>query len=158
MIGKEIERFFGTVKTRFTLLLKSQPPNSIDDLNRQFWQWLEEDYHRKIHASLGMSPLDMYLSQASQMRMLEDPAFLNPLFLKREKYKVKHDGAIFVNNRLYEVLHILLAIGLRSALTRMRSISIISVSSRNFLKYLSWRFMMSLIHKFLLSSFAYIIR
>lgn len=99
----KIERFFGTVKTRFMPLLKSQPPSSLDELNRQFWQWLEEDYHRKIHASLGMSPLDMYLSQASRVRMVEDPASLNPLFLKRENRKVKHDGTISVNNELYEV-------------------------------------------------------
>lgn len=99
----KIERFFGTVKTRFLPLLKSQPANSLDELNHRFWQWLEEDYHRKIHASLGMSPLDMYLSQASRVRMVEDPASLDPLFLKREKRKVKHDGTISVNNKLYEV-------------------------------------------------------
>lgn len=99
----KIERFFGTVKTRFLPLLKTQPASSLDELNRRFWQWLEEDYHRKIHASLGMSPLDMYLSQASRVRMVDDPASLDPLFLKREKRKVKHDGTISVNNKLYEV-------------------------------------------------------
>ena len=99
----KIERFFGTVKTRFYPLLKTQPAASLEELNRRFWQWLEEDYHRKIHASLGMSPLDMYLSQASLVRMIDDPSALDPLFLKREQRKVKHDGTISVNNRLYEV-------------------------------------------------------
>lgn len=99
----KIERFFGTVKTRFMPLLKEQPVSSIDELNRRFWLWLEEDYHRKVHASLGMSPLDMFLSRASRIRMVNDPASLDPLFLKREQRKVKHDATISVENRLYEV-------------------------------------------------------
>ncbi|GAW94279.1 ISChy6, transposase [Calderihabitans maritimus] len=56
-----------------------------------------------MHASLGMTPLDKYLSQASTVRMVDDPATLEPLFLKREYRKVKHDGTISVNKRLYEV-------------------------------------------------------
>ena len=99
----KIERFFGTVKTRFFPLLKEKPASSLEELNRRFWQWLEEDYHRKVHASLGMTPLDVYLSQVSQVRMINDPASLDPLFLKREMRKVKHDGTISVNNKLYEV-------------------------------------------------------
>lgn len=99
----KIERFFGTVKTRFFPLLKLKPATSLEELNRRFWQWLEEDYHRRVHSSLEMTPLDMYLSQASRVRMVDDPTTLDPLFLKREYRKVKHDGTISVNNRLYEV-------------------------------------------------------
>lgn len=99
----KIERFFGTVKTRFFPLLKVKPASSLEELNRRFWQWLEEDYHRKVHSSLGMSPLDMYFSQTSRLRLVEDPASLDPLFLKREKRKVKHDGTISIDKKLYEV-------------------------------------------------------
>jgi len=99
----KIERFFGTVKTRFFPLLKSQPPSSLDELNQRFWRWLEEDYHRKTHTSLGMPPLDMYLSQASRVRMVEDPASLDVLFLKRVQRKVKHDGTVSVTSRLFEL-------------------------------------------------------
>lgn len=99
----KVERFFGTVKTRFFPLLKLKPASSIDELNQRFWQWLEEDYHRKPHSSLDMTPQDMYLSQVSRIRMLDDPASLDPLFLKREYRKVKHDATISVNSVLYEV-------------------------------------------------------
>jgi putative transposase len=99
----KIERFFGTVKTRFLPLLKLKPAASIDELNQRFWQWLEEDYHRKVHASLGMTPQDLYLSQVSRIRMVDDPTSLDPLFLKRDYRKVKHDGTISVNSLLYEV-------------------------------------------------------
>ncbi|MDN5301678.1 MAG: putative transposase [Thermoanaerobacteraceae bacterium] len=99
----KIERFFGTVKTRFFPLLKLKPAVSIEELNQRFWQWLEEDYHRKVHASLGMTPQDVYLSQVTRIRMVDDPASLDPLFLKRDYRKVKHDGTISVNSILYEV-------------------------------------------------------
>lgn len=99
----KIERFFGTVKTRFFPLLKLNPATSLEKLNRLFWQWLEEDYHRKVHASLGMTPLDVYLSQASRLRMVEDPSSLDALFLKRDKRKVKHDGTISIGGKLFEV-------------------------------------------------------
>lgn len=100
----KIERFFGTVKTRFYPLLKAQPATSLKELNHRFWQWLEEDYHRKPHSSLdGKTPLEVYLSQASQVRLIEDPAILDSLLLKREYRKVKHDGTFSLNGRLYEV-------------------------------------------------------
>lgn len=35
--------------------------------------------------------------------MVEDPASLDPLFLKRDYRKVKHDSTISVNSLLYEV-------------------------------------------------------
>ena len=99
----KIERFFGTVKTRFFPLLRVNPAVSLEELNRRFWQWLEEDYHRKEHSSLKMTPLDMYFSQSSNVRMIDDPAALDHLFLKRLMRKVRHDGTVSINNRLFEV-------------------------------------------------------
>jgi len=99
----KIKRFFGTVKTRFMPTLKVEPVSTLDELNRRFWQWLEGDYHRKEHASLGMTPLDMYFSQTSRVRLIEDPESLEHLFLKREMRKVKHDGTISIQNKLFDV-------------------------------------------------------
>jgi hypothetical protein len=50
-----------------------------------------------------MTPQDLYLSQVSRIRMVDDPTSLDPLFLKRDYRKVKHDGTISVNSLLYEV-------------------------------------------------------
>jgi putative transposase len=100
----KIERLFRTVQTRFYSVLKTQPASSLEELNRRFWQWLEEDYHRKPHGSLnGKTPLDVYLSQVSRVCLIEDPATLDPLFLKREQRKVKHDGTFSLHGKLYEV-------------------------------------------------------
>lgn len=100
----KIERFFLTVQTRFYPLLKAQPVSTLEELNRRFWHWLEVDYHRKEHASLnGKTPLEVYESQVHRVRLVDDPLALDPLFLKREKRKVKHDGTISIRNQLYEV-------------------------------------------------------
>jgi transposase InsO family protein len=100
----KIERWFRTVQTRFYPLLQIQSASSLEELNRRFWQWLEEDYHRKSHSSLdGKTPLNVYLSQVSRIRLVEDPIILDPLFLKREHRKVRHDGTISLHTKLYEV-------------------------------------------------------
>lgn len=117
----KIERFFGTVKTRFFPLIKHQPPSSLEKLNQRFWQWLEEDYHRKVHASLGMTPLDLFLSQASKVRMVEDPASLDPIFLRREQRKVKHDGTISLMGRFLKYLASLWAKESKFVMMRKRS-------------------------------------
>jgi len=99
----KIERFFGPVKQRFLPTLRVEPVSTLEELNRRFWRWLEEDYHRKEHSSLGMTPLDMYFSQTSRVRLVDDPASLDHLFLKRQMRKVRHDGTISVQNQLFEV-------------------------------------------------------
>ena len=99
----KIERFFGTVKKRFLPTLRVEPASTLEELNRRFWRWLEEDYHRKEHSSLGMTPMDMYFSQTSRVKLVDDPTILDHLFLKRQMRKVRHDGTISVQNQLFEV-------------------------------------------------------
>jgi transposase InsO family protein len=98
----KIERFFRTVRERFLVSL-SIPLSSLESLNTAFWLWLEEDYHRRVHSSLDMSPLDRYLSQANHVRVVNDPNSLNRLFMKRESRRVNNDATISVSGRLFEV-------------------------------------------------------
>lgn len=99
----KIERLFGTVRSRFFPLLTDKELTSLDALNSAFLRWLEEDYHRKLHTSLDMTPLDKFMSQASEVRTLDDPNILKEIFLKRDYRKVKHDGTISVKGSLFEV-------------------------------------------------------
>lgn len=98
----KIERFFRTVRERFLPLL-SYPVTSLDVLNQSFWRWLEEDYHRRVHSSLGMSPLDKYLSQVNQLKLVKDPAYVTQLFMRREKRRVNNDATFVLSGRLFEV-------------------------------------------------------
>jgi len=100
----KIERFFKTVQTRFYPLLKSDPVHTVEELNERFWRWLEEDYHRRVHASLdGKTPHEAFQEQLDQVIFLEDVSLLETIFLKREQRKVKADGTITLNKKLYEV-------------------------------------------------------
>ena len=99
----KIERLFGNISQRFMPLFRREQISSLDELNNFFWQWLEREYHRKEHSALGMSPLDRYLSQISEVKMVEDPVALKVLFLKREYRKVRHDGTISLKGHLFEV-------------------------------------------------------
>lgn len=98
----KIERFFRTVRERFLPLLP-QPITSLEELNKSFWQWLEEDYHRRVHSSLGMSPLDKYLTQVKQVKVVNDPTWVQQLFMKRENRRVNNDATISILKRLFEV-------------------------------------------------------
>lgn len=100
----KIERFFQTVQTRFYPLLKAEPAGSLEEVNERFWRWLEEDYHRRIHASLdGQTPHQVFQEQIKSIRFLEDPSLLDSVFLKREYRKVKDDSTISLDKQLYEV-------------------------------------------------------
>ncbi|KXS47758.1 MAG: ISChy6, transposase, partial [Halanaerobium sp. T82-1] len=43
------------------------------------------------------------MSQISQVKTYDDPEKLKLLFLKRAQRKVRHDGTISVNSKLYQV-------------------------------------------------------
>lgn len=80
----KIERFFHTVRLRFLSKLDPTKLISLDELNLKFWQWLEQDYQRKSHRSLNMSPLDFFMSQASQITLFSSPELL-PLYQDGQK-------------------------------------------------------------------------
>lgn len=98
----KIERFFRTVRERFLPLLP-QPLSSLDQLNEAFFLWLEEDYHRKEHSSLGMSPLNKYLSQVENLKLAPCPETIQHLFLHQEKRRVNNDATISISSRYFEV-------------------------------------------------------
>ena len=100
----KIERLFKTIQTRFYPLLKADPVHSLEELNERFWQWLEVDYHRRKHASLdGKTPHEVFQSQLDTITFMDDLSTLDTIFLKRATRKVKLDGTITLDKKLYEV-------------------------------------------------------
>ena len=98
----KIERFFHTVRMRFLSTIDPTSIKSIDELNMMFFKWLENDYNRKEHSSIGMSPLDFFMSQISRVNMCGDIDMLNECFLIRVNRKVNKDATLKVENILYE--------------------------------------------------------
>ena len=75
---------------------------TITDLNLKFWAWLEDDYQRKLHSGIEMSPLDFFMSQVSRVNLVTDIAQLNENFLLRLSRKIGKDATLQIDNILYE--------------------------------------------------------
>jgi putative transposase len=99
----KIERFFLTVRKRFLSEINQAEIKTIEGLNQRFFRWLEEDYQRKPHSSLNsLSPLDIFMSQVSRIRIISDPASVKEKFLLRINRTVAHDATFTINNILFE--------------------------------------------------------
>jgi transposase InsO family protein len=99
----KIERFFGTVRRSFYPSLVNDPVHSLDELNDRFWAWLDQNYHRKEHSSLGATPLDTYMAQIDHVKHIADPAALELIFWHRLERKVRRDGTITIQQKLFQV-------------------------------------------------------
>jgi transposase InsO family protein len=95
----KIERFFRTVRNQF---LGDQIADRIDDLNRDFQQYLTE-YHQRIHSSLKLSPLQKRLSGQNACRMLPEVTDIRNLFCMQRRCRVYNDTTIRINSRIFEV-------------------------------------------------------
>ncbi len=94
----KIERFFRTVRDHF--LTKQINLSSLDILNIQFTQWVEEKYNAVNHSALGMKPIDRFGIDLNRIRYLQPDQFNDELFYTQETRKVKKDNTFsFKNNR-----------------------------------------------------------
>jgi Transposase and inactivated derivatives len=99
----KIERFFGTVRRCFYPSLVNEPVQSLEELNKRFWEWLDKDYHRKVHSGIEMTPLDAYIAQIDRVRHITDPTVLDLIFWHRLNRKVRTDGTITIQRKLFQV-------------------------------------------------------
>jgi hypothetical protein len=93
----KIERWFGTVRTRFLAVNKAA---TLPDLNAAFETWLTEDYQSKVHGATGQSPLDRFTSKMNCLRTA--PANLKDYFRKVVRRTVNKDRTVTIDGRLYE--------------------------------------------------------
>lgn len=97
----KIERFFKTVRGQFLPELPEQP--SLEQINRAFEEYLEDDYHTRKHGGTGMSPIDRYRQDAKALRRA--PENLPEYFRKQVSRKVNNDRTVKLDNRLFEAPH-----------------------------------------------------
>ena len=96
----KIERYFRTV--RETFLCRKLDLSSIEALNRQFTQWVEEHYNAVKHSVLGMSPLDRFALDRRRIRYLPPNEVNEELFFVEEVRVVKADNTFPFKNVRYE--------------------------------------------------------
>jgi transposase InsO family protein len=96
----KIERFFRTVRDQF--LARDLALSSLDALNRQFTQWVEEQYNAQVHSILGMSPLDRYALDRKWVRFLPPNEANDELFFVEEERHVRADNTFAFKSLRFE--------------------------------------------------------
>ena len=70
--GKQ-ERFFKTVDIKFMKEIKGVNITSLEQLNSFFYAWLEVSYHRRVHKSIGITPIERFTQDLNNL-------LLGPIF------------------------------------------------------------------------------
>ena len=100
----KIERFFRTVQGDFQSRLRTEPVHDLEALNLRFWQWLENEYHRRAHSALeGQYPAERFAQKATALRQLPSDTDWQRLFLARATRRVRLDATISLDGTLWEV-------------------------------------------------------
>ena len=94
----KIERFFRTVRTQF--LIRIEDGYTLPELNRRLSEWLEKEYHARVHGATKETPLARYLRHVELVR--EAPRDMEDHFRKRLLRQVAKDRSVSLGGRLYE--------------------------------------------------------
>lgn len=104
----KIERFFRTVRQSFLRLLDEEEINCLEHLNMLFSTWLETEYHRDVHSSLGVTPLDAWLSKCDTIKRIDPMMDIDSVFLHMITRKVYNDSIVSVEATAFEVPSVLI--------------------------------------------------
>lgn len=98
----KIERVFRTIQLDFQQRLMVSPVQSLEELNRQFWAWLELDYHQRRHSALGTTPAARFAERSKALRPVRDPLEMEQWFLMRQRRRVRKDATLSLGGKLWE--------------------------------------------------------
>jgi len=101
----KLEKWHRTVRDQFLSELDLAQIRDLDDLNARLWAWLERIYHVTVHSALnGLAPIERYQQDLVRIRPLDAFAtHLDELFYHRHTRKVRKDGTVTFNSRVFEV-------------------------------------------------------
>lgn len=100
----KIERWFRTVREKFLSCLAIPSIKDIEELNRLFEKWLDEEYHKQIHSGIEEKPIDRYVANASKIKIRTATTHeLDTFFLNTITRKVKNDSTVSIGKTIYEV-------------------------------------------------------
>lgn len=104
----KIERFFRTVRQSFLNLLEEDSIQSLEQLNHLFRTWLETEYHRKVHSSLGITPLEAWVAKSERIKTVDPFIDIDKAFYHRTTRKVYGDSVVTIKGKAFEVPFILI--------------------------------------------------
>jgi putative transposase len=96
----KIERFFRRVRDQF--LVRQLDLSSLHALNRQFTEWVENDYNAMPHDAISMKPIDRFGIDLARVRFLSPSEHNDELFFAEATRKVKKDNTFSFAGRRYE--------------------------------------------------------
>jgi transposase InsO family protein len=99
----KIERFFRTVREDFLSEPEIKPVETLADLNKLFWAWLEVSYHQQIHNTTKQEPQNRWQDHIGQYLHLVDEQELLEVFLFQVTRTVTKVGLVMVEGIEFEV-------------------------------------------------------
>lgn len=100
----KLERWHRVVRAQFLSELTHQHLRSLETLNTCLWAWVEQVYHQRVHSILGCTPLHRWQQDLETLRSLGPFASeLDALFYHRQHRRVRKDGTVSFDGRLFEV-------------------------------------------------------
>jgi transposase InsO family protein len=100
----KIERFWRTCRGQLIDRIDAERVPSIDEFNLRLWTWVDTVYHHQPHASLsGRTPLEVWDSDAEQIRWVDDHSQFEQAFYGEAERRVRNDSTVQWRGIFYEV-------------------------------------------------------
>jgi transposase InsO family protein len=98
----KVERFFETVRNGFLVEPEVLAAQTLAELNRLFWGWLEVEYHQQTHSATKQTPLQGWQQIGKHLRTV-DAKELAELFLYEVNRTVDNAGLVKVEGIAFEI-------------------------------------------------------
>jgi putative transposase len=100
----KIERAWRSLREHLIDRLDLQKVTTIDELNLRLWSYVEAEYHCRPHSALsGKTPLEVWESDADNIRWISDHAWLDQAFFAEVERLARNDSTVQWRRTLYEV-------------------------------------------------------
>jgi len=98
------ESFWGRIEGRLMAMLEGEEALTLDFLNQATQAWVEQEYHRTVHAEIGTTPLAHYLAGPNVRRDCPENAVLAAAFrvevVRRQR---RSDGTVSLAGARFEI-------------------------------------------------------
>jgi putative transposase len=100
----KIERFWRSLRESFLDRLDLKTVTTIDELNLRLWSYVESEYHCRPHSALsGKTPLEIWQSDAEDIRWVTDHSRLEQAFVGEVVRTARNDSTVQWRGVFYEV-------------------------------------------------------
>lgn len=100
----KIERIWRTLRAQLIDRLDLDQVTTLEEFNLRLWTWVETEYHRQPHSSLsGRTPMEVWESEADQVRWAGDHQQLEQNFYGEAERFVRNDSTVQWRGVFYEV-------------------------------------------------------